>query len=50
MVYRPYRVAVRYMGSKAKPETFKPKTFKEAWLSDPGVSDADNTCHAHPGC
>eukprot|EP01040_Poterioochromonas_malhamensis_P024483 gene24483-30283_t len=30
-------MAVRHMGSHAKPETYKPKSFKEAWLSDPGA-------------
>lgn len=47
MVARKYRMAVRHMGSHAKPETYKPKSFKEAWLSDPGVSDTDILSFVH---
>jgi hypothetical protein len=32
-----FSLAVRNMGSKAKPEFYKEKSLKEAWLSDPGA-------------
>jgi hypothetical protein len=33
-----FSLAVRNMSSKPKPDAYKEKSFKEAWLSDPGVS------------